>query len=513
LGDILRMVNITKRFGSLIADDNVNFSVKKGEIHSLLGENGAGKSTLMNCLYGLYKPDGGEIFFEDSKVNFHSAKDAIAIGIGMIHQHFMLVPVHTVLENIIMGMKDDHGFVIDRKKSKKKILEIADKYGMDIPVNAYVSDISVGTQQRVEIVKALYRGAKLLIMDEPTAVLTPQETKALFKTLKKMAMSGMSIILITHKLNEVLEVSDRVTVLRDGKVIGVVNTSETDEMELTRLMIGRDVKKLPSNRKKFSDDVVFSVKNLNYKLDSGVLLLKDINFYIKKGEILGIAGIDGNGQKELAETIIGLIKDFNGEVILNGINISDKSVRERIDLGISYIPEDRHRRGLVLDFSVSENIILQVFDREPFSKGFFFDFDKISQHSNEMIEKYGIKTSSKDTLVKKLSGGNQQKIVVAREIDRNPLLLIAVQPTRGVDIGAIEFIHSELLRERDRGVSVLLISTEITEINALSDRIAVIHGGEIMGTIDREEFDENLIGLMMAGETLESARSHRKGGI
>ncbi|BEP29453.1 ABC transporter ATP-binding protein [Helicovermis profundi] len=508
---ILKMESVTKRFGTLIADDCVNFDVRKGEIHSLLGENGAGKSTLMNCLYGLYKPEEGHIYFENKKVDFHSAKDAIDIGIGMIHQHFMLVPVHTVLENIIMGMKKDHSFVIDKKKSEKKILEIANKYGMDIPINDYVSNISVGTQQRVEIVKALYRGAKLLIMDEPTAVLTPQETKDLFKTLKIMSQNGMSIILITHKLNEVLEVSDRVTVLRDGKVIDVVNTNETNEMKLTKLMIGRDIKKLKSDRKKCFDETILSISNLSYKKSNGVDALKNINLTVKKGEILGIAGVDGNGQNELAEAITGLIKNIDGEIRLLDNVLNGKHIKERTNYGIGYIPEDRHRRGLVLDFSVSENIILQVFNKPPFAKNMFFDFEKIDEHSNKMIEEYNIKTLNKDTLAKKLSGGNQQKIVVAREIDRKPILLIAMQPTRGVDIGAIEFIHGQILKEREKGTAVLLISTEITEINALSDRIAVLHSGEIMGIIDKEEFDENLLGLMMAGQPLEDARIHRRG--
>ncbi len=508
---ILNMISITKYFGTLAADDQVNLQVNKGEIHSLLGENGAGKTTLMNILYGLYKPDEGEIYFEGKKMNFHSAKDAIHAGIGMIHQHFMLVPVHTVLENIIMGMTEKNSRIIDHKKSAMDIMEIAKKYGMDIVLNAKVSELSVGAQQRVEIVKALYRGAKLLIMDEPTAVLTPQETTELFTTLKRMASSGMSIILITHKLKEVLSVSDRVTILRDGRAIKTVNTVETNEMELTKLMIGRELVPCCSKNHECNGNVVLELRNVMSEKVRGIHGINDISLVIQEGEILGIAGVDGNGQKELAEMITGLARKASGDILLDGVEIGDKKIRDITNMGVSYIPEDRHKRGLILDFSICENVILQVYDQFPYAKGGFLDFPIIEKHTEDIISRYGIKTPGKHAAARKLSGGNQQKIVVAREIERYPKLLVAVQPTRGVDIGASEFIHQQILKEKERGAAVLLISTELSEINMLSDRVSVMYKGQIMGTIDHDEFDENIIGLMMAGIPLDKALQ-QKGG-
>lgn len=496
---ILKMISITKSFGTFLANDNINLELAKGEIHSLLGENGAGKSTLMNVLYGLYQPDSGEIFFEGKKLNLNSSKDAIDVGIGMIHQHFMLIPVHTVMENVIMGMGKEKGFLIDKEKLEKEILEISNRYGMDISLQSKVSDLSVGEQQRVEIVKALYRGAKLLIMDEPTAVLTPQETEELFATLTKMADEGMSIILITHKLQEVMDVCHRVTVLRDGKVTKTVNIKDTNEMELTKFMIGRELSPVKKDTDPCVGNAVLELKDLCYKRGEGFKALDNINLKLCSGEVLGIAGVDGNGQKELAEVITGLAKATSGSILLDGQEISGKSIMDIINMEVGYIPEDRHKRGLILDFSISENLILKDCDKKPYKKKVFFNFNEIDKNAVAMIDKYKIKTPNKDTEAKKLSGGNQQKIIVAREIDKFPKLLVAVQPTRGVDIGAIEFIHQEIIKAKEEGTAVLLISTELSEINQLSDRIMVIYKGRIIGEIDHKDFDESTIGLMMAG--------------
>lgn len=499
MSTILRMVSISKYFGTLAANEDVNLEVEKGEIHSLLGENGAGKSTLMNILYGLYQPDKGEIFFEDKKLNLKSSKDAIDLGIGMIHQHFMLVPVHTVLENIIMGMRKEKGLIIKEEKLKKEISKIAKKYGMEISLDSKVSDLSVGEQQRVEIVKALYRGAKLLIMDEPTAVLTPQETEELFTTLRKMADDGMSIILITHKLKEVMFVCDRVTVLRDGKVTRTIHTKDTNELELAKFMIGRELVAMEKNHECCIGGPVLELKDVSYEVEKGVKALNDISLRVCAGEVLGIAGVDGNGQRELAEVIVGLMNATSGTILLEGEDIKGKTIGEIIKKGVGYIPEDRHKRGLVLDFSVCENLILKDYYKEPFRKKVFFDFNTINKHADHMISKYSIKTPGRHAEAKKLSGGNQQKVVVAREIYKSPKLLIAVQPTRGVDIGASEFIHQEIIKAKEQGTAVLLISTELSEINLLSDRIAVIYKGSIVGEMDKSDFEESKIGLMMAG--------------
>ena len=496
---MLKMIAISKYFGSFTANENVNLDVEKGEIHSLLGENGAGKSTLMNVLYGLYKPDNGEIYFEDKKLNLKSSKDAIDVGIGMIHQHFMLIPVHTVFENIIMGMGREKGFVIDEKKLEKEIIEISTNYGMGISLHKKVSELSVGEQQRVEIVKALYRGAKLLIMDEPTAVLTPQETEELFVTLRKMADDGMSIILITHKLKEVMSVCDMVTVLRNGVVTNTIAIKDTNENELIKYMIGRELSPVCNNDECCKGEPVLELKGVSYNNDKGVKTLDDISLVVHAGEVLGIAGVDGNGQKELAEGIVGLLKVSQGNILLCGNEINGKTIDQIINLGIGYIPEDRHKRGLVLDFSVCENLLLKDYNKKPYKKSMFFDFSQINSHADDMITKYSIKTSSRSTEARKLSGGNQQKIVVAREIDKLPKLLIAVQPARGVDIGATEFIHKQIVKAKEQGTAVLLISTELSEINLLSDKIAVIYKGSIVGELAKENFVESEIGLMMAG--------------
>lgn len=507
MNPILKMTGISKYFGTFAANEGVDFDVMPGEIHALLGENGAGKSTLMNVLYGLYRPDNGEIWFDGKMRHFASSRDAILSGIGMIHQHFMLVPVHTVLENIIMGMGKEKGFLIKEDQLETEVLEIAARYGMEIKPRALVAELSVGEQQRVEIVKALYRGTKLLIMDEPTAVLTPQETEELFKTLRRMSDEGMSIILITHKLGEVMAVSNRVTVLRDGKVTNTVMTKTTSEYELTRFMIGRELSPACRDGRCCADKLVLELEHVTCEGELGNHTLEDVSLSVCSGEILGIAGVDGNGQKELAEIIVGLRGVKRGRIFLSGEEIVGKSILEIIGKGVGYIPEDRHKRGLVLDFTIGENLILKDYSKKPFTKGGLFDFGQIHGHADEMIKKYSIKTSAagRDSEARKLSGGNQQKIVVAREVDKGPKLLIAVQPTRGVDIGATEFIHKQILKAKEDGTAVLLISTELSEINQLSDRIAVIYKGQIMGEVAHEAFDESLIGLMMAGLTYEQA--------
>lgn len=496
---LLKMVSISKYFGNFAAIKDVDLIVHKGEIHSLLGENGAGKSTLMNVLYGLYQADKGEIYFEDKQLHLKSSKDAIDVGIGMIHQHFMLIPVHTVFENIVMGMGKEKGFVIDEKTVEKEILDIAKSYGMDISLHKKVVDLSVGEQQRVEIVKALYRGAKLLIMDEPTAVLTPQETEELFVTLRKMSDEGMSIILITHKLQEVMSVCDNVTVLRDGIVTNKLTIKDTNEDELIENMIGRDLSPIEGSAESCIGETVLQIKNLSHIDGNGVKVLNDINIQVCAGEVLGIAGVDGNGQSELAEVISGLQQATEGSIIFDGKEIRGKKIKDIINLGVGYIPEDRQKTGLILDFTVCENLILKNQDNKPYRKKIFFDFNSINNHADEMISKYSIKTQGRESEASKLSGGNQQKIIVAREVDNLPKLLIAVQPARGVDIGATEFIHKEILRAKEQGTAVLLISTELSEINLLSDRIAVIYKGSIVGELDKVDFDENNIGLMMAG--------------
>jgi len=497
---ILKMVNITKTFPGVVANRNVTLEVLPGEIHALLGENGAGKSTLMNVLYGLYRPDAGEIYFEGQKVNFDSAKDAIGAGIGMIHQHFMLIPVHTVLDNIIMGLPGDQGIFYNRAYHRDKVLEIAGRYGLEIDPDALVQDLSVGAQQRVEIVKALYRKAKLLIMDEPTAVLTPQEVKELFATLKKLASEGMSIILITHKLNEVLEVADRVTVLRDGQVIKTLNTRDANEKMLAELMVGREVNFIPNKAPCKPGSVVLEIKDVVVKNQRGLKALNGLSLTLRSGEILGIAGVDGNGQTELAEVIAGLIKPVSGTILLKGELITGKKPRIITEKGVGHIPEDRHKRGLVLDFTLTENIILQSYYKEPWCGKFgLLNLNNIKNLAVELLENYRVKAPHSEVTARTLSGGNQQKVVVAREISRQPQLLLAVQPTRGVDVGAIEYIHAQIIKERDRGAAVLLISTELSEILALSDRIAVIHKGQIVGELPNENPDINEIGLMMAG--------------
>lgn len=496
---VIEMLNIRKEFPGIVANDNITLQVKKGEIHALLGENGAGKSTLMNVLFGIYQPDAGKIRVNGKDVNITDPNVANELGIGMVHQHFMLVDTFTVTENIILGNEPKKGVKIDMSKAEKEVQEISDRYGLKVDAKALVRDISVGMQQRVEILKMLYRKADILIFDEPTAVLTPQEISELMQIMKSLINEGKSIILITHKLNEIKEVADRCTVIRRGKGIGTVNVSETSTEELASMMVGREVvfktEKSPAKPK----EPVLQIQDLVVKDNRGVDMVRGLNLEVRKGEIVGIAGVDGNGQSELIEAITGLRKVESGKVLLNGNDLTNLKPRKITESGIGHIPQDRHKFGLVLDYPIGENLVLQTYYKEPFSKRGQLNFKNIYNYAEKLIEEYDVRTPSSTTLARALSGGNQQKAIIGREVDRSPDLLIAAQPTRGLDVGAIEFIHKKLIEERDKDKAVLLISFELDEIMNLSDRIAVIYEGKIVAIVNPEEADEQELGLLMAG--------------
>jgi len=493
------MINITKKFPGTLANDGINFSVGKGEIHALLGENGAGKSTLMNILYGLYQPDEGEIHLRGKKVKIFSPKDSINLGIGMVHQHFMLIPTLTVAENIALIEKTGLNPVLNLKKIRKKLLEIS-KIGLEVDPDACIWQLSVGEQQRVEILKALYHGAELLILDEPTAVLTPAECEGFFEIIRSLSENGHSIVFITHKLKEVMEISHRVTVLRDGKKIATVNTEETNEKKLAKMMVGREILIDVSKEPLRSDsEKAVEIENLSAFDDRGLKALKEISFSIRRGEIYGIAGVDGNGQRELAEVICGLRKASGGKVTLNNSIITGLSPEKLIKEKISHIPEDRKTTGAIMNFTLFENALLGYFSSPPFSSGIWLNYGKAGEFAGELIENYNIKTTGRGAKASSLSGGNLQKLIIARELHREPAFIVAVHPTRGLDLGAIEYVHKTLLAERDRGTAILLISTDLNEILQLSDTVGVIYKGEIAGEFpaDRTEVEE--IGLLMAG--------------
>lgn len=498
---VIEMLGIRKEFGKFVANNNINLQLKKGEIHALLGENGAGKSTLMNILFGLYQPEAGEIRVHGKKVNISNPNIANNLGIGMVHQHFMLVENFTVTENIILGNEPKKRGVIDIVGAAKKVEEISKLYGLNVDPYAKIEDISVGMQQRVEILKTLYRGAEILIFDEPTASLTPQEISELIQIMKKLIEEDKSIIIITHKLQEIMDVSDRVTVIRKGEGIGTVNTSETNPEELATLMVGRQVsfktEKVPANPK----DEVLKIEELVVEDARGIEKVKKLNLSVRRGEIVGLAGIDGNGQSELIEAITGLQKVKSGNITINNENVTNKKPREITETGIGHIPQDRHKHGLVLDFTVGYNAVLQTYYQKPISKKGIMDFKLISKKARELIEAYDVRTQGEHALARSLSGGNQQKLIIGREIDRDPELLIAALPTRGLDVGAIEFIHKRLIEQRDRGKAVLLISFELDEIMNVSDRIAVIYDGQIIDVVNQNETDEQELGLLMAGHS------------
>lgn len=501
---ILDMQNITKIFPGVKANDNVNLSIKKGEIHALVGENGAGKTTLMNVLYGLYEPEGGQVFYEGKKVNLKGPQDAIKLGIGMVHQHFMLVDPLTVTENIVLGSEPRSGLMLDQKTAKKEVEEISEKYGLFVDPEAKIIDISVGMQQRVEIIKTLYRGAELLIFDEPTAVLTPQEIDELFEIFRSLKEQGKTIIFITHKLKEVKEVSDRITVLRSGKSIDTVNTEDVSEEDVAELMVGRQVLLEVEKTEANPGAEIFSVENLNIKDNRGIPAVKDVSLSVSKGEILGIAGVEGNGQSELIEAITGLRDIVSGKIKLRDKDISKYNARQIKREKVAHIPEDRQKRGLVMDFDLKENIILGYHDLEPFSKNGIMQHDNIAQYTEDLIEKYDIRGAGMEAQAKNLSGGNQQKLIVAREFSHDPEFLIASQPTRGVDVGSIEFIHKQIIDRRDEGAGVLLVSAELSEVLSLSDRIAVIFEGEIVDVLKASETDERELGKLMTGSKTEA---------
>jgi len=497
----MQMVGIVKRFPGVLANNQVNFDVKAGEIHALLGENGAGKSTLVRQLYGLYRPDEGKILVNGEEKKFHSPQDAIESGIGMIHQHFMLVPSLTVVENVALGLRSSRGFLLDLEKVEKRILDLSKQYGLVVDPRAYVWQLAVGEQQRVEILKALYRGAALLVLDEPTAVLTPQEVDDLFVTLRQMAHDGHALIFISHKLHEVLAISNRITVLRDGHVVGERPTAGATKTELAEMMVGRPIILQYERSPLRLGEPLLQVENLVVAGDRGSNAVAGVSLTVHGGEIVGLAGVSGNGQRELAEALAGLRPVQSGTITIKGKDLTHASPAERILAGQSYIPEERMREGVIKNFSVSDNVILEDHNRQPYSRATFFDFKAITQESEKLVREYSVKTPNLDTPLKNLSGGNIQKLILARELSRKPGVLIAAQPTRGVDIGASEYIHKRLLEQREAGTATLLISEDLDEIRALSDRIAVIYEGKIMGIVDGPSSSLQELGLMMAGVT------------
>ncbi|MFL5932854.1 MAG: ABC transporter ATP-binding protein [Gaiellaceae bacterium] len=493
------MRGITKRFPGVVANDHVDFDLRKGEVHALLGENGAGKSTLMNILYGLYRADEGEIRLDGRPVSFGSAKDAIDRGIGMVHQHFMLIPVMTVAENIVLEVEPRKaGVLLDYDVAVERVRDISKRFGLVVDANARVENISVGQEQRVEILKALYRGAEILILDEPTAVLTPQEAGELFGIIKSLQADGTSIIFISHKLNEVLEIADRITVLRRGKRIDAVPREGATEEGLARMMVGREVLLRVEKRPSDPGDTLLEVRDLSVNDDRGLPAVRDVSFAVRAGEIVGLAGVEGNGQSELIETITGLRGAESGEVVVARRAVNHPTARKMLDAGVGHIPEDRQRRGLVLEFSIAENIALHDYNRPPDSKWGWLFPRRLIQRAARLIREFDVRGGGPSTRGGSLSGGNQQKVVAAREIARDPRVLVAAQPTRGLDVGAIEYLHRRLIEERDEGRAILLVSLELDEILSLSDRILVMYEGRIVGEHGRDTTEEE-IGLEMLG--------------
>lgn len=499
---VIEMNHIRKEFPGIVANDDITLQLKKGEIHALLGENGAGKSTLMSVLFGLYQPEAGTIKKDGVEVKINNPNDATALGIGMVHQHFKLIEVFTVLDNIILGAEttDKLGF-LKKKEAREKVMALSEKYGLKVNVDAKVEDITVGMQQRVEILKMLYRDNDILIFDEPTAVLTPQEIDELMEIMRGFAREGKSILFITHKLNEIMAVSDRVTVLRKGKYVGTVNTKDTNKQELSNMMVGRPVQLEIHKDEAHPTDTVLKVEGLSvpskiHKNDA----VKNVSFEVRKGEIVCIAGIDGNGQTELVHGLTGLEKASSGRIELLGNDISHASIRKRAQAGMSHIPEDRHKHGLVLAYTLEQNLVLQRYKEEKFQHMGFIKFDEVRSYAEKLIDEFDVRSGQGPvTVARSMSGGNQQKAIIARELDRDEPLIVAVQPTRGLDVGAIERIHAELVEERDKGKAILLISLELDEVLGLSDRILVMYEGEIVGELDPKETTPEELGLYMSG--------------
>ncbi len=505
---VIEMKNITKTFPGVIANDHITIQLKKGEIHALLGENGAGKSTLMSVLFGLYQPDHGDIFKHGKKVNISSPNDANDLGIGMVHQHYKLVDIFSVLDNIILGAETTKKGFLQKKEARQKVIELSEKYGLSVDVDALIEDITVGMQQRVEILKMLYRENDILIFDEPTAVLTPQEIAELMDIMKGFAKEGKSILFITHKLNEIMSVADRVTVLRKGKHIGTVNVSDTSVEALSEMMVGRKIDFVQVKKNQHIGKPILEVDNLvvtskRHKNNA----VKNISFHVKAGEIVCLAGIEGNGQTEFVHALTGLEKVAGGHIKLNDKDITNMSIRKRSKLGMSHIPEDRHKHGLILDFKLEQNLVLQSYWQPKFQKFGFIRDKAVSEYAEGLIEKFDIRSGQGPaTIVRSMSGGNQQKAIIAREVDQDPSLLVAFQPTRGLDVGAIEYIHKQLIAQRDSNKGVLLISLELDEVMNVSDRILVIYEGEIVGEFDPKSVTVQELGLYMAG-------AKKQGGI
>jgi simple sugar transport system ATP-binding protein len=495
----LEMKGIVKRFPGVLASDHVDFDVRSGEVHALLGENGAGKSTLMKVLYGMYAPDEGEIWLNGQQVNISSPVDAIDLGIGMIHQHFMLVESLTVAENVALGLPSSRGMLTDLERVSQRILELAEIYGLQVDPSAYIWQLAVGQKQRVEIIKALYRGAALLILDEPTAVLTPQEVDEFFVTIRQMVQDGHAIIFISHKLHEVIDISQRVTVLRDGKRVDSCETAGCTKADLARMMVGRDVLMRPERACVEQGEIRLELKNLHAQSDREMPALRGVDLQIRSGEILGLAGVSGNGQRELAEVITGLRPLTQGQIMLEGQDVTGQKPGELTERMLAYIPEERMKDGMIQDFSVAENTILRDHHKQPFSGSGFLRLGVIAAYADKLIKKFQVKTPSRDTPAKSLSGGNIQKVVLARELSRQPRVLVAAQPTRGLDIGATEYVHAQLQEQRREGTAIMLISEDLDEILGLSDRIAVIYEGQIMGVVECEDAVPEELGLLMAG--------------
>lgn len=498
---VLEVMNITKQFPGVLANDDVSITLNKGEIHTILGENGAGKSTLLNIIYGLYRPDKGEIRVEGKPIELNSSHDAIKHGIGMVHQHFMLVPVFTVTENIVLGAEVTKAGLLNMREARKKVRQLSKEYGLEVDPDALIEDLPVGVQQRVEILKALYRDAKILFLDEPTAVLTPQEVQDLFVVVESLRQRGVSIIFISHKLKEVLQISDRITVMRRGKVVGSTTPQESDERILAEMMVGRDViltvDKEPANPK----EVVLRVMNLTVEGDQKDKAVKGINVEIQAGEILGIAGVQGNGQREFVEALTGLRPAQSGMIVLNGKPMHFNNPRQLVENFVSHVPEDRQKHGLVLSYSLIDNMVLCTYYQDPFAKGVIRQDEAMQENAEKLIEQFDVRTPNAFVPAANLSGGNQQKVIVARELSRPVKLLVVNQPTRGLDVGSIEYIHSQIVKIRDDGAAVLLVSAELDEILSLSDRVSVMYHGEIVATMPREEATREGLGLLMAGIT------------
>ena len=506
---VIEMLGITKEFPGIKANDDVTLRLKKGEIHALLGENGAGKSTLMSVLFGMYQPEKGRILKNGHEVKISDPNDANALGIGMVHQHFKLVEVFSVLDNIVLGAEDTKAGFLRKKEARRKVMALSERYGLRVDPDAIVEDISVGMQQRVEILKMLYRDNEILILDEPTAVLTPQEIDELMEIMRSFAREGKSILFITHKLNEIMAVADRCTVLRKGRYMGTVDIKDTTKEDLSRMMVGRDVNFVVEKKEQEPGEVVlsvrnFSVKSKNRKGDS----VKNVSFDVRAGEIVCLAGIEGNGQTEFVSALTGLEKSGNGRITLNGQDITHAAIRRRSVAGMSHIPEDRHKHGLVLDYTLAENMVLQRYWQEPFHKHGFIRFGEVRKYADRLIEQYDVRSGQgADTVARSMSGGNQQKAIVARELDMDQPLLVAVQPTRGLDVGAIEYIHRQIVAQRDAGKAVLLVSLELDEVMNVSDRILVMYEGEIVGEFDPRATSVQELGLYMSGAKRQEVKA------